>query len=73
MQQDETAWLIELPGPVYCGETKEFGPTMLGLVKDSLAAVRFSRKEDAEALIKHFEWDDAKAVEHMWPIVPIRR
>lgn len=34
--------------------------------KDSLKAIRFARKEDAERVIKVFEWPGTSATEHMW-------
>jgi hypothetical protein len=62
---DETAWLIEFPGqrPTYYGHSAEDG---LWFGRDHLAAIRFSRKEDAQAVIDDIGWTEAKPVEHMW-------
>lgn len=61
---DETAWLIELTGtqhgiPEYYGQT----PDGLDWTKSHLAAVRFARREDAEAVIGNFGWTEARAIE----------
>lgn len=66
---DGVAWLIELPGPAYYGKTEEDG---LSITHDHNAAVRFARREDAEATLNDIGWNDAKAVEHMWVSCPRR-
>lgn len=65
---EETAWLIELNQsvshtPAWYGETVE---GMLGVTTDSLKAVRFSRKQDAEAVMQDIGWTEAFVSEHMW-------
>lgn len=62
-----TAWLIEFKPsvsvrPTYYGKTDEG----LGLTGDHNAAIRFARKEDAEAVIADTAWTEAFAAEHMW-------
>ena len=64
---DETGWLIEFSQrvsvqPTWYGKTDDG----LGQTTDSLKAVRFSRKEDAEAVIEDMGWTEATASEHMW-------
>ena len=60
----EVGWLIEI--------NEQAGPTYFQLVvddqwtRDSLAALRFARKQDAEAYINDIGWTRAVAVEHMW-------
>lgn len=67
--KDEIAWLIEFSmdsgGPVYYGKTIEG----LGKTNEHADAIRFARKQDAEAIIEHLHYglfSGAKAVEHMW-------
>lgn len=63
--KDETAWLIEVMGD---NET----PTYHQLVHDddwtfdANKALRFARREDAQAYIDHIGWTVPKPVEHMW-------
>jgi hypothetical protein len=38
----------------------------LGWTKDSLRAIRFSRREDAEQIATMFENDDVSITEHKW-------
>lgn len=68
---NEFAWLIEFPhidgAPTYWGKTI----TGLGVTSEHLDAIRFARKEDAEAIISdkvHLGgvWHEAKATEHGW-------
>jgi hypothetical protein len=65
---DETAWLIEQDDPpVYhlvSGDHDECWTS------DVNKALRFARKEDAEAYIDHVGWTvpPVRAAEHMWPI-----
>ena len=60
----ETAWRIEQQtsaGPVwFCGN--RYGRWSY----DSLEAVRFSRQQDAEAIIKWHKWKKGTATEHQW-------
>jgi hypothetical protein len=70
---DETGWLIEFSQrvsvtPAYYGKTDDG----LGQTTDNLKAVRFARKEDAEAVIEDTGWTEAKAVEHMWCDAPAK-
>ena len=65
---DETGWLIEL------GTRVVVSPQWWSLPKDnegqwtgdSLKALRFARREDAEAYIEEAGWTEAFASEHMW-------
>lgn len=63
--KDETAWLIELRGsrPTWWSLHPEEEP---GWVPDANKALRFSRKQDADAYINDTGWTDAFATEHMW-------
>jgi hypothetical protein len=61
---EETGWLIELRGRV---------PTWFRLTgeephwtSDSHEALRFARKQDAEAYIADVGWTEAFATEHVW-------
>lgn len=63
----ETAWLVEFASSVsrrttYWGKT----PDGLGMTEENLDALRFARKQDAEAFIDDNGWTECKAVEHMW-------
>lgn len=68
---DETAWLIEFSErisstPAYYGKTEDG----LGQTTDHLAAIRFSRAQDAQAVIDDFAWTEAKPIEHAWCEAP---
>src|SRR4051812_21453567 len=65
--EPETGWLIEFSQrvsgtPTYYGKSDEG----LGQTEDNLAAIRYARKEDAEAVIEDIGWTEAAAVEHQW-------
>jgi len=65
--KEETGWLIEFSQrvseqPCWYGKTDEG----LGQTTDPNAAIRFSRAEDAWAVIDDFGWTEAKATDHMW-------
>lgn len=63
--QPEIAWLIERrePNPewLYVVDWFSFGWTV-----DSLKAIRFARRQDAEQVLKMIETEVAFAVEHQW-------
>jgi hypothetical protein len=64
----EYGWLIELKPehqrrPIYYGENDE---GVLGWTADSLRAIRFARKEDAEMVIECEGLTEAFACEHGW-------
>lgn len=63
--EQEVGWLIERRKP-----TPEwlFVPEWAGFdwTNDSLKALRFSRREDAEQILKMMESEDAIATEHGW-------
>jgi hypothetical protein len=63
----ETGWLIELRGQSpqwwYLGDDGEDGQ---GWTRDSLKALRFARKQDADAYIENVGWTGAFASEHEW-------
>lgn len=63
----ETGWLIEFFvggqfAPTYYGKTDEG----LNQTSNHMAAVRFARREDAQAVIDDIGWTEAKPIEHMW-------
>lgn len=63
----ETGWLIEFSQrvfttPTYYGKTDDG----LGQTTDHQKAIRFVRKEDAEAVIEDIGWTEASAIEHQW-------
>jgi hypothetical protein len=72
----ERGWLIER----WNGRTGEFGALWWGLgldnedgfgwTPDSLQALRFARKCDAQAYINETGWTDAKPTEHVWHPAP---
>lgn len=64
-EHSEIGWLIEMPGPVWWNG----GPVTYGCViwtPASLDAVRFARKDDAEAVIARLGFWNAHATEHLW-------
>ncbi len=65
-KEDETAWVIEFPmnanGALYYGKTTEG----LGMTNEHMDAIRFARRQDAEAFIEALGGDRAYAVEHRW-------
>lgn len=63
----ESGWLVENDngGPCWWGRTPD-GEDAFGWTKDSLMALRFARKEDAEAYIEEIGWNDVVATEHQW-------
>lgn len=65
--KQETGWLVEHQngGPCWWGQTPD-GEDAFGWTKDSLKALRFARKEDAEAYIAEVGWNDVTATEHQW-------
>ncbi len=66
-KQPETGWLVENDngGPCWWGRTPD-GEAAFGWTKNSLMALRFARKEDAEAYIEEIGWTDVVATEHQW-------
>lgn len=65
---EETGWLIELK-PSVVTEPTWYGDDdsgVLGWTTDNLKAVRFARKEDAEAVIRLEGFTEAFASDHMW-------
>lgn len=72
----ETGWLVErkMGVPHWWGRHT---PTLededaFGWTDDSLRAIRFARKEDAEAYIEEVGWNDVIASEHMWCDAPAK-
>jgi hypothetical protein len=63
----ETGWLVENDngGPCWWGRTPD-GEDVFGWTTSSLMALRFARKEDAEAYIEEVGWNDVIATEHQW-------
>jgi hypothetical protein len=62
----ETGWLIEWPADDY-GPIRYFAAGKPKPVIDHLQATRFSRREDAEAVMRAFAPEGgAKVAEHMW-------
>lgn len=64
---NETAWLIEFNMSVR-GVPSYYGKTIegLGITEEHFDAIRYARKQDAEAVIEDNGWTEAKAVEHAW-------
>ncbi len=63
---EEIGWLIEFSGPLptYYGVEQD---GKMGVTADHLAAVRFARAADAQAVIDAIGWPtEAKPIEHMW-------
>lgn len=62
---NETAWLIEIAGnhgvPNYYQLEYDNDWT-----PDANKALRFARRQDAQAYINHIGWTEPKPVEHMW-------
>jgi hypothetical protein len=61
-----TAWLVERQmeeGPAWLYVIDWFA---FGWTGDSLQAIRFSRRQDAEQLLKMLENYECKATEHQW-------
>jgi hypothetical protein len=64
----ETGWLCEMPlstGPEWWSITDTEGEGGY-FTKDSTKALRFARKEDAEAYIEDAGWTEIVATEHEW-------
>lgn len=59
---DEIGWLVEITGPRYWTGTPGCG----NWTADSLAAMRFARRQDAEAACRHLAPSGAIPVEHAW-------
>lgn len=69
---DETGWLIEKDDPpVYCLLTGDYDEHWTPEVN---RALRFARREDAQAYSDHIGWTSppVRIVEHTWPDTPIR-
>lgn len=67
--RQETAWLVELKGsrPEWAMVSTDWDDDW---TTDSLKALRFARRADAEAYIEHYGWTEAFASEHMWTATP---
>lgn len=59
----ELGWLIEKDGPlwIFCNGWGGFDWT-----SDSLKAIRFARRQDAEQVMQMIESADCKATQHKW-------
>ena len=64
-QGDESAWLIERPGPLWWS-----GREGCGAWTTATDALRFARWEDADRMRRVMGFDDAKATEHIWCAPP---
>lgn len=67
MSKTETGWLVEFKGRspqwwALAGSKGEGGY----MTTDSTEALRFARREDAEAYIEDAGWTEAVATEHGW-------
>jgi hypothetical protein len=67
----ETGWLLEQPaahghGPLWFYLGKDDGEDGTGWTSDSIAALRFARKQDAESYIADIGWTEIVATEHEW-------
>lgn len=63
---DETGWLIELKGQTPQWATVNPNDYDEHWTGDASKALRFARKEDAQAYIDHIGWTEAFPSEHMW-------
>lgn len=61
----ETAWLIEWPADEY-GPVRYYAAGKPRPIVDHLKATRFSRKEDAEAVMRTLPDHECRVAEHMW-------
>jgi hypothetical protein len=64
-REPEVAWLIErraTDGPEYC----YCWSGGFDWTKDSLKAIRFCRREDANQVAEIFEFEDVHITEHIW-------
>ena len=61
---EETGWLIELKPSV--SRRPQWFHLEEQWVTDASKAIRFARKQDAEAFIEYSGWTEAFASEHMW-------
>lgn len=69
MKDSSTGWLIEhwnSNGGIYLSEWFDIKLEDALWTKESNQALRFSRKEDAEAVINYFGWTEAMPTEHQW-------
>lgn len=66
MKPDETGWLIETQNSNCVAWLFIEFKSILSWTVDSTLAVRFARKEDAEAVIKLMGLTACIATEHMW-------
>ena len=74
MAQDETGWLIERHSSngstcmdyLYVGSWDGLCPDSVQFTSDSMLALRFCRREDAERIAHLIENEDIYIVEHMW-------
>lgn len=65
---DETGWLIELRGNEPKWWSLDYNPEP-DWIKDANRALRFARKDDADAYINDIGWTEAFASEHIWPYI----
>ena len=63
---EERGWLIELRGHVPTWFALDAAEGEHGWTNDSLKALRFGRKADADAYISDIGWTEAFASEHSW-------
>lgn len=63
---DETAWLIEIPGSDVVGPMYHQLEYDDEWTPDANKALRFARRQDAQAYIDYTGWTVPKPVEHMW-------
>lgn len=64
--KDETGWLVELKGQVPTWFALDDSEDGWEWTTDSLKALRFGRKQDAQAYIDDIGWTEAFPTEHMW-------
>jgi len=62
----ETAWLIERQMEEGAAWLYVIDWFAFGWTADSLQAIRFARREDAEQMLKMLENYECKATEHQW-------
>lgn len=66
---EESAWLIEtkhLGAPAWWSRVDNEDDGVCGWSHNSLKAIRFVRAQDAQAVIDHYGWTEARPTDHLW-------
>lgn len=64
----ESAWLVELKAstPCWWSYSVQGSEDAEDWITDSLKAIRFARRQDAESVIAYYGWTEAFSSEHQW-------